>query len=64
VNDTAEDKAVTRFALESYHALLSDMLNARHKARGNDTACDAIRVTMLRAERLAHALKLEDTSAD
>lgn len=64
VNDAAEDRALTRFALQAYHGLLSDTLNARHKSRGNDSACELIRATMLRAERLAHALKLEDTSAD
>ncbi len=64
MTDAREDKAVTRLALEAYHGLLSDTLNARHKARGNDAACDALRATMRRAERLALTLRMEDTSAD
>jgi hypothetical protein len=64
MNDAREDKAVTRFALEAYHGLLSDTLNARHKSRGNDAACDAIRATMRRVERLALTLKMEETSVD
>jgi hypothetical protein len=43
ITQTVDGALRVRFALECYHGALSDSLNDRYRARGNDAGCDLLR---------------------